>query len=85
MLAIEDEIRRRGLTQVQAAKLFGVSQPRISELVRGKIRLFTVDNLVTMLSTAGLTVKVAVTAAEESGGMENGHPHHMPRHEDSLV
>jgi predicted XRE-type DNA-binding protein len=40
----------------------GVSQPRISDLVRGKIGLFTIDTLVNMVTAAGLKVDVAVTA-----------------------
>jgi predicted XRE-type DNA-binding protein len=51
-------IEQRGLTQADAAKLFGVSQPRVSDLVRGKIDLFSIDMLVVMLSKAGLRVTV---------------------------
>jgi predicted XRE-type DNA-binding protein len=40
----------------------GVSQPRISNLVRGKIGLFTIDTLVNMVTAAGLKVDVDVTA-----------------------
>lgn len=46
---IEDE----GLTQGEAARLLGVSQPRVSALVRGKIDLFSIDTLVKMLSRVG--------------------------------
>ena len=38
MIEVEQLIRRRNLTQAQAAKLFGVSQPRVSDLMRGKDR-----------------------------------------------
>lgn len=40
---LRDFIRRERLTQAQAAELLGVSQPRVSDLVRGKIDLFTID------------------------------------------
>lgn len=53
-------IEREGLTQTQAAKLFGVTQPRISDLVRGKIELFSIDALVNMLSAGGHRVTVTV-------------------------
>ena len=53
---IEDE----RLTQVEAAQLLGVTQPRVSALVRGKIDLFSIDTLVKMLSRVG--VRVTVTA-----------------------
>jgi predicted XRE-type DNA-binding protein len=40
----------------------GVSQPRISDLVRGKIGLFTIDTLVNMVTASGLKVDVDITA-----------------------
>lgn len=49
-----------GMTQVRAAKFLGVSQPRISDLARGKIELFTIDALVNMLAHAGVTLRVSV-------------------------
>lgn len=60
MIDIEDIIKARGLKQKDAAKLFGVSQPRISDLLRGQIDAFTIDSLVNMLGHAGLRVKVTV-------------------------
>ncbi len=62
MIALKELIRRKHLTQVQAAKLFGVSQPRVSDLVRGKISLFTIDMLVNMLAKARRRVLVRTTA-----------------------
>ena len=60
MHALIGLIERRGLTQAQAAKLFGVSQPRVSDLSRGKIDKFSVDTLIAMLGTAGASVRVVV-------------------------
>jgi predicted XRE-type DNA-binding protein len=60
MLDIEEIIRTRGLKQAAAAKLFGVSQPRISELKRRKLDAFTIDALVNMLATAGFRVDISV-------------------------
>ncbi len=60
MMALTDHIRRAGLTQSQAAKLFGVTQPRISDLMRGKVGLFGLDALVTMATAAGLQVELHV-------------------------
>ncbi len=48
------------LTQVAAAKLLGVSQPRISDLVRGRIELFSIDGLVSMLAHAGVRIELVV-------------------------
>jgi predicted XRE-type DNA-binding protein len=61
MMAITRLIERRGMTQRQAAELFGVAQPRVSDVVRGKIELFTIDALVKMLSAAGVKVGVVVS------------------------
>jgi predicted XRE-type DNA-binding protein len=63
MIALKDRIAREGLSQSQAAKLFGVTQPRISDLLRGKIELFGLDTLVNMAVAAGLRVEVHVTEA----------------------
>jgi len=60
MTEIEKYIRKEKLTQVEAAKRFGVTQPRISDLIRGKIHLFSVDILIAMLSHAGLVVDVRI-------------------------
>jgi len=57
----------RGLTQKEAAKLFGVTQPRVSDLVRGKIGLFSIDMLVNMLALAG--VRVSLVVEEETRGV----------------
>ena len=58
MTAIRSLIEERGLTQARAARLFGVTQPRVSDLVRGRIDLFSIDSLVEMLARAGVGVSV---------------------------
>jgi predicted XRE-type DNA-binding protein len=60
MISLSDLIEGRGLTQAQAAKLLGVTQPRIGDLMKGKIQLFSVDNLIEMLGHAGAHVSVIV-------------------------
>ncbi len=60
MMAVRDHIEREGLSQARAATLFGVTQPRISDLVRGKIDLFSIDMLVNMASAAGLHVDMKI-------------------------
>jgi len=57
MLALEKLIARRQLTQTQAAKLLGVSQPRVNDLVRGRLHRFSIDALVDMLARAGIRVR----------------------------
>jgi predicted XRE-type DNA-binding protein len=61
MIELTSLIEAQGLTQEAAAKLLGVTQPRISDLVRGKIDRFSVDSLIEMLGHAGASVSVVVT------------------------
>ena len=56
-------IAARGWTQVVAAQELGVSQSRISDLVRGKWQQFSLDMLVTLAVRAGLRVSVELAAA----------------------
>ena len=60
MVEIRKVMAARELRQADAAALFGVTQPRISELVRGKIDQFSIDALVNMLAHAGFRVEVRV-------------------------
>jgi predicted XRE-type DNA-binding protein len=56
MIQLTNLIDDRGLTQKQAAEALGVTQPRISNLVRGRIDLFSIDTLVEMLTHLGVAV-----------------------------
>ncbi|MES1203637.1 MAG: XRE family transcriptional regulator [Pseudomonadota bacterium] len=60
MMAVRDHILKAELSQAEAAKLLGVTQPRISDLMRGKIDLFSLDTLVNMLGAAGHKVDVTI-------------------------
>jgi predicted XRE-type DNA-binding protein len=60
MQAVREVIRDRGLRQREAAALFGVAQPRVSDLVRGKIALFSIDTLVEMLAAADVSVELVL-------------------------
>ena len=60
MIRLSKLIEARGLTQAQAAALFGVTQPRISDLVRGKIDRFSIDTLIAMLGHAGVKVQIVL-------------------------
>jgi predicted XRE-type DNA-binding protein len=68
MLALRDHIEREGLSQSQAAKLLAVTQPRISDLMRGKLDLFAIDTLVNMLASAGLGVEMRIETAPDRRG-----------------
>lgn len=60
MIRLSKLIDAGGLTQARAATLFGVTQPRVSDLVRGKIHRFSIDTLVAMLGHAGVEVRIVV-------------------------
>ena len=60
MLEIEKYIKRERLTQTEAAKQLGVTQPKISNLLNGKIDTFTIDKLVNMLARVGRKTNVKV-------------------------
>lgn len=60
MSALQSHIKRSGMTQAQAAKQLGVTQPRVSDLVRGKVSLFAIDTLVNMATSAGLKVEMRI-------------------------
>lgn len=60
MMAIGEHIRANGLNQTEAAKIFAVSQPRISNLMRGKIGMFSIDTLIAMLAAAGIGIDIKV-------------------------
>ena len=51
-------IQASGLSQTQAAELIGISQPPVSDLMRGKINLFSLDALVNMAASAGQHVRI---------------------------
>jgi predicted XRE-type DNA-binding protein len=61
MMSLTEVIRERGMTQGDAAALFGVTQPRVSDLMRGKINLFSLDTLIDMAATAGMSPTVKVS------------------------
>ena len=75
MIAIEQRIREEGWTQTEAAARLRVTQPRVSDLMSGKINKFSLDALVNMLTPVGLTFDVRpverppVQAAKKAKGV----------------
>lgn len=63
MMALKNHLLKADMSQAEAAKLFGVTQPRVSDLMRGKIDLFGLDALVNMAASAGMHVEMQITAA----------------------
>ena len=60
MIQIQKLIASRRLKQRNAAKILGVTQPRVSDLLRGRIDLFSTDALIDMLARLGATVRLTV-------------------------
>ncbi|WP_434527077.1 helix-turn-helix domain-containing protein [Photorhabdus asymbiotica] len=54
--ALSAHIKKKGLNQTEAAKLLNVTQPRVSDLINGKINLFSIDTLINMIVTMGLHI-----------------------------
>ena len=64
MMALEEHIKRKGLSQVRRRpRRFGVTQPQVSDLMRGKIALFGLDTLVNMAVAVGLQVELRIVEA----------------------
>ena len=76
MMSLTEAIRTQEMTQAQAAALFGVTQPRISDLMRGKVNLFSLDTLIDMAATAGMmpTVKVSMPKAAHRTASKSATP-----------
>ncbi|EIO1438429.1 XRE family transcriptional regulator [Salmonella enterica] len=57
MNVLNSWIENQGYSQAEAAAALGVTQPRISELARGKIQVFSVDKLISMMAHAGMHIQ----------------------------
>ena len=66
MIEVQKIIASRRLKQKAAARILGVSQPRVSDLLRGRIDLFSTDALIDMLGRLGARVRVTVKPARRS-------------------
>lgn len=60
LIQLQKLIASRGLTQSETAKILRVTQPRVSDLLRGRIDLFSTDALIDMLSRFGVRVKLVL-------------------------
>ncbi|HEY4941616.1 MAG TPA: helix-turn-helix transcriptional regulator [Rhizomicrobium sp.] len=58
--AINDTIRKRKLTQVEAAKICGTDQPTLSKIMRGRVESVTIDRLAGFLRALGRTVEIRI-------------------------
>jgi predicted XRE-type DNA-binding protein len=60
MIALQGWVKDGGLTQVDAATILGITQPRMSDLMRGKISLFGLETLLDLATAAGLDPQVTL-------------------------
>ena len=63
MMRVEKFVKQSGMTQAEAAQVIGITQPRLNQLLKGKIQLFSLDALVNMLAQAGMRVRMTVKKA----------------------
>lgn len=63
MMKIEGHVEKSGVTQKQAAKTLGITQPRLNDLLKGRIDKFSLDALVNIATRAGMQVKMSVKKA----------------------
>lgn len=69
MANLQKVITARGLKQAEAAELLGVTQPRISDLMRGRIDLFSIDTLIDMLARLGVRATLVLQPSRRRAGV----------------
>ena len=65
---LQQVITARGLKQAEAAALLGVTQPRVSDVMRGRLDLFSIDTLIDMLARLGMRAKLVLHPRRGSAG-----------------
>ena len=60
MIQVQKRIAARGYKQTDVAKILGITQPRVSDLLRGRIDLFSTDTLIDMLAHLGVSVRLVL-------------------------
>ena len=60
VMRIDEIIRRRGLKQVEAARVLGLSQPDVSRLLRGSFREYSMERLLRLLTALGRDVEIVI-------------------------
>lgn len=61
MMEVSDYVKSTGLTQTEVAKQLGITQPRLNDVLKGRIEKCSVDRLVNMLAAVGCTVNLKVS------------------------
>ena len=63
LIAIEQQVRGWNVTKAEAARRLGITQPRLNDLLRGRITNFSLDTLINLAGQAGLTVRLDIARA----------------------
>jgi predicted XRE-type DNA-binding protein len=63
LIAVDQRVRGWNITQAEAAKRLGITQPRLNDLLRGKIDKFSLDTLIDLATRAGLSVRIDIGQA----------------------
>jgi len=63
LIAIEQRVRSWKVTQTEAARRLGITQPRLNDLLRGRITNFSLDALIDLAGQAGLRVRLDIAEA----------------------
>ena len=69
MVSLQKVITARGLKQAEAAALLGVSQPRVSDLMRGRLDLVSIDTLIDMLARLGIRATLVLHPRRRRAGV----------------
>ena len=69
MVNLQKVITARGLKQAEAAELLGVTQPRVSDLMRGRLDLFSIDTLIDMLARLGVRTRLVLQPRRRRAGV----------------
>ena len=64
LIQLQNVIATEGLTQTQVGRILHVSQPRVSDLHRGRLDLFSTDTLIDMLARLGVRVRVVLKPSQ---------------------
>ena len=65
---IEDIVSQRGMTQTEAARLLGLSQPDVSKLLRGDFRQYSLERLFRLLTTLGRDIEIVIRQPRSASG-----------------
>jgi predicted XRE-type DNA-binding protein len=72
LLALQQAVVRRKLTQADAAKLLGITQPRVSNLLAGRLDLFSSDALIDLLARVGIGTRLLLRPVKSKGRVARG-------------